>query len=246
MNKRGVRLNSTTRTNCKSLLMGLLGAAALLAASAEAAAQYEAAITRTTFGIPHIKVQDFGGLGFGVAYAEAQDNICLMADAYVSAAGKRSQFFGADGEGLLGLWPAKNIDSDLFYRSVPDIAQLRAIFAQRSPEYRALIDGWVAGYNRFVKDQKGKLPAQCAGQPWVQAITRDDVLQSINGFSMLLSSVSIAPRIVNAAPPTDKLARRAAIPAEVGNVPWSADSHFRRSQWRRAQRDDYATGTRRL
>lgn len=222
MNKRGIRLNPTIRTNCKSLLMGLLGAAALLTASAEAAAQYEAAITRTTFGIPHIKAQDFGGLGFGVAYAEAQDNICLMADAYVSAAGKRSQFFGADGEGLLGLWPAKNIDSDLFYRSVPDITQLRAIFAQRSPEYRALIDGWVAGYNRFVKDQKGKLPAQCAGQPWVQAITRDDVLQSINGFSMLLSSVSVAPRIVNAAPPTDKLARRAAIPAEVGDVPWSA------------------------
>jgi hypothetical protein len=88
-NKRGIRLNSTIRSDCKSLLTGLLGAAALLAASAAAAAQYEAAITRTTFGIPHIKAQDFGGLGFGVAYAEAQDNICLMADAYVSAAGKR-------------------------------------------------------------------------------------------------------------------------------------------------------------
>jgi acyl-homoserine-lactone acylase len=142
--------------------MGLFGAAALLAASADAAARYEATITRTTFGIPHIKAMDFGGLGFGVAYAEAQDNICLMADAYVSAAGKRSQFFGADSEGLIGLWPAKNIDSDLFYRSVPDITQLRAIFAQRSPEYRALIDGWVAGYNRFVKDRQDTLPGRCA------------------------------------------------------------------------------------
>src|SRR5580692_5314398 len=218
----GNGLISTIRTNCISRLIGLVGAAILLTASAEAAARYEATITRTRFGIPHIQARDLAGLGFGAAYAEAQDNICLMADAYVSAAGKRSQFFGADSEGLLGLWPAKNIDSDLFYRSVPDITQLRTIFAQRSADYRALIDGWVAGYNRFVKDQKGKLPAQCAGQPWVQAITRDDVLQSINGFSMLLSSVSVAPRIVNAAPPTDKLARRAAIPAEVGDVPWSA------------------------
>jgi len=215
-------LNSTIRTQRKLRLIGLIGGAALLAASAEAAAQYEATITRTSFGIPHIKAQDFGGLGFGVAYAEAQDNICLMADAYVSAAGKRSQFFGADSEGLLGLWPAKNIDSDLFYRSVPDVTQLRTIFAQRSADYRALIDGWVAGYNRFVKDHKDTLPAQCAGQPWVRAITRDEVLQSINGFSMLLSSVSVAPRIVNAAPPTDTVTRREALPVDAGDIPWSA------------------------
>jgi acyl-homoserine-lactone acylase len=184
--------------------------------------KYEAKITRTAYGIPHIQAKDFGGLGFGVAYAEAQDNICLMADAYVSAAGERSQFFGADGDTLVGLWPAKNLDSDLFYRSVPDIAQLRALFAQRSADYRALIDGWVAGYNRFVKDRKDKLPAQCAGQPWVRAITRDEVLQSINGFSMLLSSVSVAPRIVSAAPPTDKVANREVSSADAGDIPLSA------------------------
>jgi acyl-homoserine-lactone acylase len=215
-------LNSTIRSNYKSLLTCLLGAAALLGASAPAAAQYEATITRTTFGIPHIKAKDFGGLGFGVAYAEAQDNICLMADAYVSAAGERSKFFGADSEGLLGLWPAKNIDSDFFYRSIPDITQLRTIFAQRSAEYRALIDGWVAGYNRFVKDQKHKLPTQCAGQPWVRAISRDDVLESLNGFSMLLSSVSVASRIVNAAPPTETAGRREAADADVADIPLSA------------------------
>jgi acyl-homoserine-lactone acylase len=205
-----------------SRLIGLLTATHLLAASAQAAARYEATITRTTFGIPHIKAKDFGGLGFGVAYAEAQDNICLMADAYVSAAGKRSQFFGAESEGLIGLWPAKNIDSDLFYRSIPDITQLHVIFVQQSPEYRALIDGWVAGYNRFVKDRKDTLPAQCAGQPWIRPITRDDVLQSINGFSMLLSSVSLAPQIVSAAPPTDKVARREASAAEPQDIPLSA------------------------
>src|ERR1700733_1447659 len=208
MDTRGNGLILTIRTNCNSRLIGLLGAAILFTASAEAAVRYEATITRTTFGIPHIHAKDFGGLGFGAAYAEAQDNICLMADAYVSAAGKRSQFFGADADTLVGLWPAKNIDSDLFYRSIPDIARLRTMFGQRSPQYRDLIDGWVAGYNRFVKDHKDRLPAQCAGQPWIRPLTRDDVLQSINGFSMLLSSVSVAPRIVNAAPPAETVARR--------------------------------------
>ena len=201
----------------------MLGAAALLAGTGQAAARYEATITRTTFGIPHIQAKDFGGLGFGAAYAEAQDNICLMADAYVSAAGKRSKFFGADTDGLIGIWTAKNIDSDLFYRSVPDITKLRGIFAQQSPAYRALIDGRVAGYNRFLKDQKDKLPTQCAGQSWVGAITRDDVLQSVNGFSMLSSSLSLASRIVNAAPPTDTVARRAAVAADPTDIPvWAA------------------------
>src|SRR5580692_2052887 len=134
--------------------MAWLATAVLFTTCAAAGTKYEATITRTTFGIPHVQARDFAGLGFGVAYAEAQDNICLMADAYVSAAGKRSQFFGADGEGLLGLWPAKNIDSDLFYRSVPDIAQLRAIFAQRSPEYRALIDGWSLGTTGLLKTKR--------------------------------------------------------------------------------------------
>jgi acyl-homoserine-lactone acylase len=215
-------LSSTIRTNCKSLVIGLLWTASLLATSAQAAVKYQAKITRTTYGIPHIQAKDFGGLGFGVAYAEAQDNICLMADAYVSAAGKRSQFFGADGDTLIGLWPAKNIDSDLFYRSIPDIEQLHAMFARRSFDYRALIDGWVAGYNRFVKDNKDRLPTQCAGQPWVRAIMRDDVLQSINGFSMLLSSVSVAPRIVNATPPADKVAGLKTVPGDNVDVPLSA------------------------
>lgn len=216
-------LDPTIRTNFKSRLIGVLGTAALLSGTVQAAARYEATITRTTFGIPHIQAKDFGGLGFGAAYAEAQDNICLMAEAYVSAAGKRSKFFGADTDGLIGIWTAKNIDSDLFYRSVPDVTKLRGIFAQQSPEYRALIDGWVAGYNRFLKDQKDKLPTQCAGQPWVAAITRDDVLQSLNGFSMLSSSLSLAARIVNAAPPTDTVAQRAALTADPTDIPeWAA------------------------
>jgi acyl-homoserine-lactone acylase len=211
-----MRLNN--RKNCRSLLTASL-ALSLLAGSAHAAAKYEATVTRTTFGIPHIKAKDFGGLGFGAAYAEAQDNICLMAEAYVSSAGQRSKYFGADQDGLIGIWTAKNIDNDLFYRSVPDIVRLRAIFARRSADYRALIDGWIAGYNRFLKDHGDSLPSQCAGKPWVRPISRDDVLESINGFAMLSSSLSLAQRIVNAAPPGHETAGR--VP-EAQEIPVSA------------------------
>lgn len=185
----------------RGMLGALLAAAALYAIPAAAAPRYEATITRTTFGIPHVEAKDFGGLGFGAAYAQAQDNICLMADGYVSASGQRSRYFGADQSTVVGLVPAKNIDSDLYYSTMVDTNALRAGFAKTSSDSKALIAGWVAGYNRFLRDNRDKLPAACAGQPWVREITRDDVLRSLNGFTMLAGSAMAAAKIAEAVPP---------------------------------------------
>ena len=207
------------RTRARALTTALTTIAACAVAACASAPQqnavgpsapgYEATITRTRFGIPHIKAEDFGGLGFGSAYARAQDNLCLMAEIYVSVAGERSKYFGANGKTLVGLLPATNIDSDVFHRMVTDLQALHAAFSQRSADYQALVDGWVVGYNRFLKDNAGQLPAACAGQPWVREITRDDVLRSINSFSTLASSSAFATQIANAAPPADTTAHAA-------------------------------------
>ena len=37
--------------------------------------QYQVEITRTEFGIPHIKAANYGSLGYGEAYASAQDHV---------------------------------------------------------------------------------------------------------------------------------------------------------------------------
>lgn len=185
----------------------LLAAVAVLVSCAGApsrdAKPYEATITRTQFGIPHIRAADFGSLGYGDAYARAQDNICLMADIYVSVAGERSKYFGADGKTAIGLVPAKNIDSDVYYHEVMDVQGMRAAFARSSAEYRDVVDGWVAGYNRYLKDYQGRLPAACAGQAWVRSITVDDALRAISSFAMLSSSATLATQLATAAPPTD-------------------------------------------
>lgn len=201
---------------------GLLAAAsAVLAACASVpsapAAKYEATITRTAFGIPHIQAADFEGLGFGAAYARAQDNFCLLAEAYVGFAGERSKYFGANGDTLAGIRPAKNIESDVFHLAVTDRAALRASFEQRSADYRALVDGWIAGYNRFLRDRRDSLPAACAGKAWVREITLDDVLASLNSFAILSSSAAFAKQIATAAPPagsteSPKLSLREAMP----------------------------------
>ena len=48
--------------------------------------KFAATITRTKYGVPHIKAKTWQGLGFGYAYAFAQDNICTIADSYVTVA----------------------------------------------------------------------------------------------------------------------------------------------------------------
>jgi acyl-homoserine-lactone acylase len=182
--------------------------------------EFEASITRTRFGIPHIRATDYGGLGFGAAYARAQDNVCLLADSYVTFAGQRSRFFGTEGMASIGLTPASNLDSDVFHLALPDITRLRTAFSQRSVAYRQLVRGWIAGYNRFLTDHRDRLPASCAGVPWVRAITLDDVLVSHNAFSVLASSGAFAAHLANAAPPasTNASAPATAIPVHDARI----------------------------
>lgn len=206
-------------------LAALLGATVLSAATAQAAPRMSATITRTTYGIPHIKAKDFASLGFGAAYAQAQDNVCLLADAYLSASGERSKFLGADAPATIGVWPARNSDNDIFYRTIAEPAALDAELAKRGREYRALVGGWVAGYNRYLKDHADKLPAECAGQPWVRPITQTEVLRWINSFGMFASSAGLSVQIAQAAPPSSKTGLRD-IPARqalgaLGDIPTS-------------------------
>ena len=42
-----------------------------------------AEIRRTSYGIPHIRANDYASVAYGMAYAYAQDNVCLLADQVV-------------------------------------------------------------------------------------------------------------------------------------------------------------------
>ena len=67
----------------------------VLAPAASAAPNVE--IRRTSHGIPHIKAKTFYGAAYGYGYAFAQDNLCEIADTYVTVNGERSRYFGPDG-----------------------------------------------------------------------------------------------------------------------------------------------------
>ena len=177
-------------------------------AEAEAKSRYEASITRTTYGIPHIAADTWQGVGYGVAYAYAEDNLCLLAEEFATVAGTRSQHFGPEAKAVLGFQEVDNLSSDVFFRAMIDLPMLREGAKSQGREALLLAEGYVAGYNRFLKDAGAEgVPAECRGKAWVQPITLDDVLRLTEKQMLLASSLALASGIANAAPPGKTLAR---------------------------------------
>jgi acyl-homoserine-lactone acylase len=197
------------------------GCAALLATPAvQAKYRYDATITRTTYGIPHIEARNWQSVGYGVAYAYAEDNLCLLAEEFATVAGERSRHFGPDGKAVLGFQDVDNLSSDVFFRAIIDLAALREGVKTQSRAAQQLAEGYVAGYNRLLKDAGAQgIPAECRGKAWVRAITMDDVLRLTEKQMLLASSLALAPGIANAAPPgpaQPKVAMALPRPGEMG------------------------------
>jgi acyl-homoserine-lactone acylase len=172
------------------------------AGEAQARGRFAAEITRTTYGIPHIAADTWEGVGYGIAYAYAEDNLCLLAEEFATIAGERARHFGPEGTARLGFEQVDNLSSDVFFRAVIDLPILREGAKGLSPRVLGLLDGYVAGYNRFLKDAGAEgIPAECRGKAWVRPITRDDMLRLTEKQMLLASSLNLAPAIANAAPP---------------------------------------------
>ena len=170
---------------------------------------YSATITRTAYGIPHIKAANWGGVGYGVGYAYAQDNLCMLAEEFATVAGERSKFFGPKETAVLGFGPVDNLSSDIFFRAAIDLPKLRQSILKQGPDARPIIAGYAAGYNRLLRELGPEgVPVACRGKAWVHPITTDDMLRITEKQMLLASSLALATAVVNAAPPTgDKAAR---------------------------------------
>ncbi|WHS57819.1 acylase [Pseudomonas sp. G2-4] len=145
------------------------------AASAQGdAGQASAEIGRTRFGVPHIRAQDERGLGYGIGYAYAQDNLCLLANEIVTVNGQRSRYFGPE---QVTVEQRENRASDLFFSWLNTPQAVSGFWQAQTPEVQQLVEGYVAGYNRVLAERKVKgLPEQCASE-WVRPITALDLVK---------------------------------------------------------------------
>jgi acyl-homoserine-lactone acylase len=168
--------------------------------------QFSADITRTTHGVVHVKAADFRSLGYGLAYAYAQDNLCMFADSLLTVRGERSLYFGGDAHATArkgdeygaasGFMDLKNEDSDFFFKGYLDVDQLRAGYAAGAKEPRDLLEGYVAGYNRYLKDNAGNYPAACNQAKWVKPMTVEDMYLVLAEKALHASGEVFAKEIV--------------------------------------------------
>ncbi|NCW56514.1 MAG: hypothetical protein EBV65_02410, partial [Gammaproteobacteria bacterium] len=138
-------------------------------------------IRRTAHGVPHVTASDYAGLGLGIGYASAEDNLCELMDRMLTVRGERAKYFGPGDKDA-------NVVSDAYHRLVGYTGRVEALLAgpadspsTPSKDARALLGGFVAGVNRYLRDTGvDKLPdARCRGADWVQPITELDYWRNL-------------------------------------------------------------------
>jgi acyl-homoserine-lactone acylase len=164
-------------------------------------------IQRTTYGIPHVTARNAESLAYGVAYAYAQDNVCMTANTLVTARGQRSSTFGSKTVGLLGRRYIPNEQIDLFMAAHMDDTALERAWSGISAEAQSMARGYVAGYNRYLADNAARLPQECRGQAWVQPMTLRDYRRMAEVVAVQAGIAALADGMLGAQPPQPKAAQ---------------------------------------
>ena len=149
---------------------------------------YRAEIRRTEYGIPHVRADDWGSLGYGYGYAYARDNFCVAMRAFVSATSRSAEFFGPE---------RGNLASDFVLRLLFGARDefRKNYLADSTARSLLLAEGYAAGMNRYLRDTgAANLPAGdegCRDADWVYEIDAADVWMRM--FRILLSGSSDQP-----------------------------------------------------
>jgi acyl-homoserine-lactone acylase len=185
---------------CASIQASLNGAVGAAVEERTATIQY------TAHGVPHISAPDHETLAYAVAYAHARDNVCQTAQQLVTARGERSRHFGGTATALLGRRVLTNEVVDYFVAEHMLDERLAWSWSTTSADAQAQARGYVAGYNRYLADNVGKLPVACNGMAWVQPMTQRDFYRLTELVVTQGSSAALADAIVRAAPPPKAVA----------------------------------------
>ena len=186
--------------------------------------ELEAEIRWTTYGVPHVKADSLESMAYGVGYAFARDNMCVLADQIVKYNSQRARFFGPDR--VPGSGDSEHLINDFGYLTLGVRELAEENLPRLSANSRAMFQGYTAGYNRYlnetpVEDQD----PQCAGQPWVTDIDSVDLLTYSLGVALLPGASNFLGPMFLAAPegesylPTPAAATPAAVASALSMTP---------------------------
>jgi acyl-homoserine-lactone acylase len=127
-----------------------------------------AVIRRDGYGVPHILGETEEAAAFAHGYATAEDHGALLARGFLRARGALASVFGAD-----------FVDEDVRTRTlrIHDTAAER--FHELPPYMQAILNAYAAGYNRYLAQRRGDLPA------WASPVTGVDVLAHCRALLLL-------------------------------------------------------------
>jgi acyl-homoserine-lactone acylase len=116
-------------------------------------------IRRDHYGVPHILGQTEEAAAFGQGFATAEDHCLEMARLYLKARSEEAAYFGE-----------MFAPFDLMTKKLHIYDVARDGYAKSPPWVQSMLDGYAAGYGRYVEKHRAELPE------WVKPITGVDVL----------------------------------------------------------------------
>lgn len=159
----------------------------------EAQNAYEVTIRKGPYGVPHVQADNYGALGYGEAYAAAEDHVCNMALSLMQARGESARFLGAGAK-------QSNITLDAVVRGFDLRTQAREAFAAQSKEVRRWLSGYTSGYNRYLREHEGAANSSwCSGAQWLSEATPLDLMTRMVMAAQTLPRMSAA--IASVRPP---------------------------------------------
>ena len=109
--------------------------------TASASAEYEAAIYRDSFGVPHIVAKSIADAAFGDGYAQAEDRLELLMRNIQAATGTRAAVLGP-----------KFVAQDYASRLTGARRFAYEAWDKLPAQVEAIFEGFASGVNRFIKD----------------------------------------------------------------------------------------------